>query len=361
MQVLQCKKTNFNEFRLINTPVPELYEGQIKLKIERFSFTANNITYAVVGEYLKYWSFFPAVDENGNDVSAEWGQIPVWGFATVTESKSEDVDVGQRYFGYFPPAEEVIMFPKHVQQGSFIDASEHRTELPPAYNLYRFAPNSEAQVDNERSLLYPLFLTAYCINDMLKELEWHKADQILVLSASSKTSIGVAYAIQGTVGSPACIGLTSARNQSSVRALDLYDNVVTYEEVATIDSAKNTAIIDMSGNKNLLSALHQHLGENMLHTLNVGITHWGAANEVEGVNIERSEQFFAPSHIQSMIQRSGPEGFQRESERFITAAALKTREWLNCEELDGLEALAPLFNKVCDGKIDANTGLMVVL
>lgn len=56
-----------------------LAPGQIRLRVELFSLTANNITYAAMGEAMDYWRFFPSHD-------AAWGVIPVWGFGTVTES-----------------------------------------------------------------------------------------------------------------------------------------------------------------------------------------------------------------------------------------------------------------------------------
>ena len=49
------------------------------MKVDRFAFTANNITYAVLGDELKYWQLFPAPEGFGN--------IPVWGFGEVIASK----------------------------------------------------------------------------------------------------------------------------------------------------------------------------------------------------------------------------------------------------------------------------------
>lgn len=75
-------------------PAPEeldLAPGEALLKIERFSFTANNITYGVVGDQLGYWRFFPA--PNG------WGRIPVWGFARVLRSNADGVADGLRLYG----------------------------------------------------------------------------------------------------------------------------------------------------------------------------------------------------------------------------------------------------------------------
>jgi hypothetical protein len=49
------------------------------VKIDRFAFTANNITYAVVGDQFGYWQFFPPTGDEVKD----WGILPVWGFADV--------------------------------------------------------------------------------------------------------------------------------------------------------------------------------------------------------------------------------------------------------------------------------------
>ena len=37
-----------------------LSPGQARLRVERFAPTANNITYAALGESMRYWQFFPA-------------------------------------------------------------------------------------------------------------------------------------------------------------------------------------------------------------------------------------------------------------------------------------------------------------
>jgi hypothetical protein len=45
--------------------------GEALFTVERFGLSANNITYAALGDTLRYWDLFPA--EPG------WGRIPVWG------------------------------------------------------------------------------------------------------------------------------------------------------------------------------------------------------------------------------------------------------------------------------------------
>ena len=79
----QIRKDNLNSKRVTESAAAPITEGQIRVSIEKFALTANNITYAVAGEQMGYWNFFPAI----NDDKGEWGVMPVWGFAVVSESK----------------------------------------------------------------------------------------------------------------------------------------------------------------------------------------------------------------------------------------------------------------------------------
>ena len=81
-----------------------LPEGGVRMRIDLFSLTSNNITYAAFGEAMNYWSFFPTGDP-------ATGCIPVWGFACVVESRCAGVAPGERYYGYFPIADEVDLYP----------------------------------------------------------------------------------------------------------------------------------------------------------------------------------------------------------------------------------------------------------
>jgi len=47
-----------------------LAPGQVRLAVEAFSLTANNITYAAFGEAMKYWQFFPAGERPGAQAPA---------------------------------------------------------------------------------------------------------------------------------------------------------------------------------------------------------------------------------------------------------------------------------------------------
>jgi len=51
-------------------------------------------------------------------------------------------------------------------------------------------------IDDIKSLLFPLHITSFCICDALEDEGYFGADQIIIVSASSKTAIGVAQGLQ---------------------------------------------------------------------------------------------------------------------------------------------------------------------
>ena len=86
--------TDLSKSRLVNTDnvqaLADLKDGDILVSVERFAFTANNVTYGAAGDTIGYWKFFPATaNENG-----EWGCLPVWGFAEITSSECDGLTVG---------------------------------------------------------------------------------------------------------------------------------------------------------------------------------------------------------------------------------------------------------------------------
>src|SRR6185312_2714194 len=79
-------REDLHETRFDESPAPAPSDGEAVLTVESFGLTSNNITYAAFGEAMSYWKFFPAPDG--------WGRMPVWGFATVAESRVEGLAEG---------------------------------------------------------------------------------------------------------------------------------------------------------------------------------------------------------------------------------------------------------------------------
>ena len=83
---------------LVADPAGPLAPGQVRVAIDSYAMTANNITYAVFGKPAGlfgndqgYWDFFAEPGEPG--------RLPVWGFATVIESAADGVAVGDSFYG----------------------------------------------------------------------------------------------------------------------------------------------------------------------------------------------------------------------------------------------------------------------
>ncbi len=363
MNEFQTLKSDITQCRLVESALDidaPLAVGEIIFKVDKFGFSANNVTYAAAGDQLGYWQFFPASD---ND-AGKWGIIPVWGFADAVASNVEGVNLGERVFGYFPTSGYLKMQDVKVFDNRLIDGAEHRSKLPPGYNTYRRVDKESAydrSEDNLRMLLWPLYITSYCLWDSLQDKGWHGAGQVLVVSASSKTSIGLAYALAADEKAPTSIGLTSKGNQNWVESLGLYDRTVNYDAIENIDASIPTVIVDMSGNSNLLADIHAHLGKNLVHCLNVGLTHWSEGGKDTGIAKEKREFFFAPSHIQMRMKEWGPEEFEKRSSLFIHESSKKSTDWMVIEKLAGVEKLAEIYSDVCEGKLAPEKALVVEL
>jgi hypothetical protein len=350
------RKDEVSRSRVSEKEAPALKDGEILVRVDRFALTANNITYGIVGEKIGYWKFFPA--EEG------WGVIPVWGFADVVQSKHADVNTGDRLYGYFPMSTHLIMAPDKVKPERLFDGAKHRAGLPPVYNSYartKAETHYDPAMDDERMLLFPLYATSFCLYDFLVDNKWFGANQIVIVSASSKTAIGLAMALANDTSAPDTVALTSSGNAGMVNKLRLYSSVHAYDDIASIDPSIPTAIVDMSGNGKVLSELHGHLGDNMRYCSNVGVTHYDD-NEMGPKFIrERSAMFFAPGHIQKRASDWGPGVFEKKAFVFWRDAAIKSREWLKFDRAIGMNGLEAAYSKILAGGASPDRGVIVEL
>jgi len=76
--IFEVNRRDLRQTRAVEAPASDLEPNQIRLEIERFAFTTNNVTYAVAGDMLDYWGFFPSEEP--------WGRIPAMGLATIPQS-----------------------------------------------------------------------------------------------------------------------------------------------------------------------------------------------------------------------------------------------------------------------------------
>ena len=365
MKQLQSLKSDLTKTRIIESQDFNLDEGEIAVVIENFAFTANNVTYGVAGDTIGYWQFFKTTKDEHN----LWGCIPVWGFGKVIESNSVEINIGERLFGYFPPANMLSLKPIKITDQSFSDGRDHRRDLPAVYNNYiRLSGDAdyESEMDNIRSLLFPLHITSFCICDALEEKDYYGAEQILIVSASSKTAIGLAQGLEEASSSPSIIGLTSQKNSDFVKNLGCYDEVITYDEISSVNFQNKSVIVDMAGSREILGTLHGSLRDNMLKCLTVGMTHWDndvTAEDALGQAMlrERTEFFFAPAHIQKRVKDWGYDGYNQKTNEFMKTRSLQSSHWMKIREVNGIENFISIYNQFVKGDINPNEGIIVVI
>jgi hypothetical protein len=339
-------KDDLHRCRFLDADPLELEPGQAKLRVACFGLTSNNITYAMFGEAMSYWSFFPAEDG--------WGRVPVWGFAEVSASRQDGLEVGTRVFGYLPPSSEFVLDAARVDGRGFVDASPHRANLPPAYNNYaRTAadPIYDSEHEDEQMLLRPRFFTSYLIDDFLADSELFGAGTVVLSSASSKTASALAFLLSRREGIDV-VGLTSSRSGNFARGLGVYDHVVSYEEVGELPRER-AVYVDIAGDAAVRDTVHEHYREQLAHSAVVGATHHDRMGELpDALPGPRPMFFFAPDRVTKRSADWGREGLEQRLADAWRPYLEWTSTWLQVIHGEGPEALEGAYLDLLDGRID---------
>ena len=349
----EVNRQNFRDTRVSDPAPPALEPGQVRLDIERFAVTTNNITYAVAGDMLDYWGFFP--------VDQQWGRLPVMGLATVSESSNENISVGGRYFGFYPMADQVVIDAQGTSD-AFRDVGPHRANHAVVYTGFRNIDTDSTfrpELANEYLLLWGMFMTSFLADDYLADNTFHGAQQTLVTSASSKTSISLAACLALRDGHRA-IGVTSQRNRAFVEGLGMYDQVITYDEIDQLDAKIDSGMVDMAGNGTVRSNVHHHFDDNLKYSLTVGITHWEDAGGAEaGLPGPKPEMFFAPGQSAKRAKEWGPDELAGRIDQSFTSLLDGTSDWLTVDHRTGAEGMAYVYDQLVNGKADPASGFIV--
>src|ERR1700730_3643118 len=331
----------FQECKFIETNLPEansLPDEALLVKVERFAFTANNITYATLGDQLKYWQLFPAPEGFGN--------IPVWGFGQVIASKHPQVSDGERLFGYFPMAKHLVIEAADVSKRGLRDAAAHRQGVAPVYNAYARVsdnPAFEGRQGDYQALLRPVFMLSFLVDDSLAEAEFHGARGVILSSASSKTAIGLAHLLS-LRQEIRVIRLTSAANADFVRSLGCYDEVVSYDNLPALPQDQPVAFVDMAGNGDLRARLHRQFGDRLRYSGRIGLTHQSKPGDEEpDLPGAKPTWFFAPDQIRKRAKEWGPGGIDARFGSAWSGFAPKLDGWVKVIEGRGKAAVKQIY------------------
>ncbi|MDO8365105.1 MAG: DUF2855 family protein [Actinomycetota bacterium] len=395
----EVDRHDLQRVRVVQPPAAALQPGQARLLVRSFALTSNNITYAVFGDALQYWQFFPAAGDDGEaggggagrgeagggeadtagaagagagqEEPVQWGRVPVWGFADVVETTVGSLAEGARVYGYLPMATELIVQPGRLDDRGFSDTAAHRAAMAAAYNRYVYAaadPVYDTEREPHQMVLWPLFFTSFVIDDMLADSGF-LGGCVVVSSASSKTAIGVAHLLSRRAG-VRVVGLTSAANAEFVGELGCYHDVVTYDALAAGGTGSGlpvgtAAYVDIAGDATVTRAVHQHFGDRLVHSMIVGGTHWNAAPPTAGGEGEGAlsamrgpspQFFFAPTQIAKRTHEWGRDGLEARTTEAWTAYRDWADEWLHFHRAFGPAEVEHTYRELLAGRVDPRVG-----
>jgi len=340
------KRDDLRECRVVEGAAPRLEPGQALLRVDTFGLTSNNVTYAVFGEAMSYWNFFPA--EEG------WGRVPMWGFAEVAESKADGVEPGMRVYGYLPPSSQLVVTPADAGEAGFVDGSPHRATLPSAYNRYPTTgvdPFYRSDTEEIQMLLRPLFFTSFLIDDQLADEGLATRGRILMSSASSKTAIAAALLLAQRDGVE-LVGLTSPRSVKFVEGLGIYGRTVVYDAIDSLESGPAT-FVDVAGDGAVRHAVHSHFGDELVHSMAVGVTHWedlgAGGGDLPGPT---PTFFFAPDRVTRRSEDWGRAGLESRVADTWHPFCEWTGSWLETIPGEGFDAVRDAYLDVLEGRVD---------
>jgi hypothetical protein len=343
-------RDDISKTRTAERDFPTLGDGDVLLEVERFGLSANNITYATLGDDMGYWRFFPAADG--------WGSVPVWGHARVVESRKEEIAEGARYFGYYPLSTHLVVQPDRITGRGFVDGADHRAELPAVYQRYVLVPEASEVGGNEedqQSLWRPLFLTSFGAADYLKENSGFDANVAVLTSASSKTALGTAFCLNQLAGGLELVGLTSRGNVEFCESTDYYDRVVSYDNLSELGD-ETIVLIDFAGNGEILTGVEEFAGDKLLRTVIVGGTHWEDRERSLTASAPKTEFFFLPTWIVKRSEDWGPAAFIARGEKAFESFAPTTESWLKLEEHTGVDEIGAAYQAVLRGDTPPDIG-----
>ena len=354
-EVVQVDRRDLTQSRIVAQNALALADGWARLAIDSFSVTANNVTYAVVGDAFGYWNFFPG--------EGQWGVVPMWGHATVSQSNHPALAVGERVYGYLPMGSSLDVQPVGVTPGGFSDGAAHRQPMSPIYNQYsRLAqdPEHDPAREAERMSFGPLFKTGFLIENMMRREAWFGAEALVCTSASSKTAMALASVAREKSSQIKRIGLTSTGNVEFVRAGGFYDQVLAYDAIADLPQMTSVAV-DFAGNAALLHQVHSALGDHLRYSCTVGATHVG-----EGFGRDNGELpgpkpvlFFAPDHAVAAIKELGPKAFSAAVAASWKRFVAETAGTVRVDERTGLDAARQAFAATLAGTADPGAGIVI--
>ena len=201
-------------------------------------------------------------------------------------------------------------------------------------------------------MLYrPLFFTSFLIDDYLGEAGLDEAATVVLASASSKTAFGTAHLLSQR-DEVRVVGLTSASNVDFVSGLGCYDQVLTYDDGASLPDGP-AMFVDLSGDPAVVQAVHERYGDDLLLSSAVGLTHWERFGQrTAPLPGPPQELFFAPARVEKRRTDWGPGVLEDRLATAWTPFLDLAADRVQIEHVSGPDAVAATWTALVDGRAD---------
>lgn len=358
---------NLKDFRntslvdgFIATP-DTLEDGQLMVRIDKVALTSNSVSYVIGSQQglMSWLDVFPAPQGLGH--------IPCWGFGDVLYSRHPDIPEGERLYGFFPIASHAIFTPGKTHNLGFTDVAENRDGVAPFYNEYSYIRKESGyapEFENNMALFRPLFGTSYLLESYCEDQGFFDtADRIIISSASAKTAMGFGYLLKKNHRDQVTVvGLTSARNKDFVVSLNCFDEVLTYDEIETLEPDARTVFFDIAGNREVMTRVHQRLGDAIVYSGQVGKTHWENKEKSPAAALPGPKPVFwsGPDQVMLLRERHGETGLVQLLQASMVDFMMAAFNWIKVLPSEGPEAIDARVKSMLEGEINADEGVILI-
>jgi hypothetical protein len=369
--VFEVNKTELQKTQICPLTIQQsTAQNEVILKVDKFALTANNISYGITGDTLGYWRFFPTDEHQREDNCSvnEWGRLPVMGFATVVSSNNDQIELGEKVWGFLPMATHVKILAGRINGSGFSDISPNRDGLSPLYSTFERVKNNpfhSTKNEDFEILVRGLFITSWLVDDFMDDNQYFSASQYLITSASSKTSIALAFAVKKRGKCPS-IGITSSTNKQFVESLGCYDQVISYEEITKLDAEIPSVLVDMAGGKTTLTDIHCHFTQQLRYSCRIGATQH---NDMLPADIGKDSDlpgaiptfFFAPTQLKKRTKDWGSHETMKQIGIALLGYIDFCRSVMSIQHTKDKNDIDAIYQRILSGRADASKGEIISL
>ncbi|KAF5367464.1 hypothetical protein D9758_003784 [Tetrapyrgos nigripes] len=385
-----CVSRLTSEPVVVRSPKPtHVPDHHILIRVDRFAFSANNITNQVLAEHPHFRH-------------KTHGVLPFWGFATVIKSSHSKIEVGERLLGFFAPTRYLVLPLSDVGEVSMYIPRPH---LPADRSIFskvvrcKSDPAYQPFTEDLMMLYRPLFWASYWCEDWLSCSDYRgNCENLLVSSASSKTGYLFAYCARNADRDIRLIGLTSKKHVSFTKHLGLYDEVYDYDTFLTTKTFQSNPgrkwiYVDVNGNAALTTKIHKHFSSDYTGTLAASIS-LGLATKSPIVAWEQQlaldaqlgadptlepnfhvmgqksscandpdiwpqrEQFFTPEWLAVRKKQMDPTEICALAKSEWSRLVQDCQGWVEMEQVYGIDGVVKAYERILHGDVAPDKGLI---